>query len=354
LAATAQACYTKRPIPLTEAAIFRRLRTLSRPLRHWLLLVFVLSLAKLFKALPRRLALGTGALVGTAVYALDWADRRRTIEHFRGAYPVETGPWHRRAARAVFAYWGSASADFFTLGSLSPAELAHMIAEVHGVEYLRHGMAEGQGIVIITPHLGHWEMMGQWVSAQRPLGVVARQLFDPRLDQALNAGRLNGGMRVFPRSTSAIPILRWLKDGNALGALADQDTSVDSLFCEFFGRPAKTPTGAVVLSQVTRSVLITGYCWRRPDGRYVIEFEPPIPVPERGERDPMALWPAAQEYTRRIEAKIRQHPEQWVWMHRRWHSPMDEDSNGWQKRHAQACRERMEAWAAAGRPELTA
>jgi KDO2-lipid IV(A) lauroyltransferase len=174
------------------------------------------------------------------------------------------------------------------------------------------------------------------------------------MDKALLAHRAGGGIHIFPRNTSVIPILRWLKEGKALGALADQDTGVDSLFCEFFGRPAKTPTGAVLLAQATKARLITGFCWRQADGRYVVEFEGAIPLPERKDRDPLAFWPAAQEYTRRIEAKIRQHPEQWVWMHRRWKSSMDQDSNGWQSRQAPACRDRIAQWVAAGRPELKA
>ena len=101
-------------------------------------------------------------------------------------------------------------------------------------------------------------------------------------------------MRVFPRNTSVIPILRWLKDGGALGALADQDTGVDSLYCDFFGRPAKTPTGPVLLAQVAQARLITSTCWMQADGRYIIEFEGPIPVPPRQDRDPMALWPTSE------------------------------------------------------------
>ncbi len=259
--------------------------------------------------------------------------------------------WRLRLPK-LFAYWGKAKVDLFRLIDQSPEEIEASIAEVHGVEHLM--AAPEQGIVIVTSHLGHWELMGFWVAKRRKLGVVARQLLDPSLDLALNKQRNAGGMQVFPRNTSVMPILRWLKEGGALGTLADQDTSVDSLFCDFFGHAAKTSTGSVVLAQACNARLITGYCWRRDDGRYVIEFEPDIPVPDRKDRDPLALWGAAQEYTRRCEAKVRQHPEQWVWMHRRWRSAMDVDSTGWQSRLAGPCSERIKAWITAGRPELKA
>jgi KDO2-lipid IV(A) lauroyltransferase len=311
-------------------------------------------LGKAFRWLPAGLARDLGAGLGRILFILVWPERRRTVAHLAAAFPEKPLAWAKAMAREVFAYWGRAAVDFFRLAALSPQALDALVADVRGLEHLLEGADRGVGVVVVVPHLGHWELMGHWTASRRPLAVVARQLFDQRMDQALLAHRAGGGIRIFPRNTSVIPILRWLKEGKALGALADQDTGVDSLFCEFFGRPAKTPTGAVLLAQATEARLITGSCWRQADGRYVIEFEGAIPVPARGERDPLAFWPAAQEYTRRIEAAIRRHPEQWVWMHRRWKSRPDEDSSGWQKRHAQACMDRIAQWVAAGRPELKA
>lgn len=349
-----KACYTGRLSTQPEGTIFRSIRVFTRPLRHGLLLGVVAVLSWAFRLLPLSLARALGARLGQVLFALVWTERRRSLAHLGAAFPDRSPAWIHALARDVFTYWGRASVDFFRLADLSSSDLDAMVAEVRGLEHLMEGADRGLGAVIVVPHLGHWELMGHWTAARRPLAVVARQLFDQRMDKALLAHRLGGGIHIFPRNTSVIPILRWLKEGKALGALADQDTGVDSLFCEFFGRPAKTPTGAVVLAQATRSRLLTGYCWRQADGRYVIEFEPAIPVPMRGDRDAMALWPAAQEYTRRIEAKIRQHPEQWVWMHRRWKSRIDEDSNGWQSRQAQPCLDRIGQWVAAGRPELKA
>jgi KDO2-lipid IV(A) lauroyltransferase len=311
-------------------------------------------LSRLVRALPLKPARAFGTWLGGALYYLLWTERHYALEHLKAAFPDKDQAWLRSTARGVFHHWGWAAVDFFRIADLSPAELDAWVAEVHGLEHLLEGAKLGVGTVVVTPHLGHWELLGNWAALRIPLAVVARQLFDQRMDQALNAQRSGLGVKIFPRNTSVLPILRWLKEGKVLGVLADQDTSVDSLYCEFFGRAAKTPTGAVLLAQACKSRLITGYCWRREDGGYVVEFEGPIPVPDRSERDPMALWPAAQEYTRRIEAKIRQHPRQWAWMHRRWRSSMEEDSNGWQSRQAGPCRERLSAWIAAGRPELKA
>jgi KDO2-lipid IV(A) lauroyltransferase len=323
-------------------------------LRHALLQLLLLGLSKVLRWLSLAPARRLGAWLGARLYPLLWTERRLTLEHLQAAFPEQERLWRRTTAKAVFTHWGQSAVDFFRLADLDRAGLESWVAEVRGLEYLLEGKRLGMGTVVVTPHLGHWELLGNYAALHTPVAAVARQIFDARIDQALNAQREGLGVKVFPRNTSVLPILRWLKEGGVLGVLADQDTSVDSLFCEFFGRPAKTPTGGVLLAQAAKARLITGYCWRQGDGRYVVEFEAAIPVPPRQDRDVMALWPAAQEYTRRIEAKIRQHPEQWVWMHRRWKSRMDQDSNGWQSRQAQACQDRIAQWVAAGRPELKA
>ena len=311
-----------------------------------------MAVGALVRWLPLSAARWVGRRMGSLAYVLAYTERQRTFDHLALAFPDQDLAWRRATARAIFRNLGQSAVDFFCLSTLSPEELETWIAEVRGLEHLTEGAKLGVGSLVVTPHLGHWELLAIWVSMRMPVAAVARQLFDQRMDHALNERRVGSGLKVFPRNTSVLPILRWLKEGGILGVLADQDTSVDSLFCEFFGQPAKTPTGGVLLAQAAKARLLTGYCWRQTDGRYIIEFEPPIPVPGREDRDVMALWPAAQEYTRRIEAKIRQHPEQWVWMHRRWKSRIDEDSNGWQSRQAQPCLDRIRQWVAAGRPEL--
>src|SRR5581483_11010114 len=105
---------------------------------------------------------------------------------------------------------------------------------------------------------------------------------------------------VFERNTSVKPILKWLKEGKVLGVLCDQDTGVDSLFVDFFGRPAKTPSGAAWLAQATGAGVFTAFSARRPDGLYRLRFDPEIPVPPRGQD----FKGVVQEYTRRTEAFI--------------------------------------------------
>jgi KDO2-lipid IV(A) lauroyltransferase len=173
--------------------------------------------------------------------------------------------------------------------------------------------------VAVTGHVGNWEVLAAHTAQFSRVAVVAQRLYDRRFDDALNAGRRKMGITVFPRNTSVRPILKWLNDGGVLGVLCDQDTSVDSVFVDFFGKPAKTPSGPAWLASATGAALATGFIHRQENGRFIIRFSPEIPVPPR-ERPGAALSAVVQEYTRRTEAAIREHPEQWVWMHQRWRS----------------------------------
>jgi KDO2-lipid IV(A) lauroyltransferase len=213
---------------------------------------------------------------------------------------------------------GRGGVEFLRFPGMGTRDVDALVSRVEGLEAFAALARSRRGVVAVTGHMGNWELMMAWISVHFPgqAGAVAQKLYDPRFDEALNGYRRAKGAQVFPRNTAVRPILRFLKEGGMLGALADQDTNVDSLWVPFCNRPSKTPSGPAWLAQSAGAALITLFNWREPDGRYAIRFEPEIAVPARGE----SLEPAVAEYTRRIESALRQHPEQWVWMHERWRS----------------------------------
>lgn len=304
------------------------------------------------RLVPACSARALGRALGRLFYRLVPSERRKTEEALALAFPDSTAAWRRAMGLEVFGHLGLSAAEFFRMADLNSAALEAMVAECVGFEHMEGPVREGRGVVAVTAHLGHFELLAAYAAARVPLHVVARQAYDARLDAALTRRREQHGVFVFGRNTPVRPILRWLKAGNCLGVLCDQDTNVDSLFVEFFGWPAKTPSGAAVLAQSTGAALITAFCFRLPDGRYRLEFQPAIPVPPKGKEGPMGLWNVVQEYTRRTEAAVRRAPGQWAWNHRRWRSEIRRPSNGWDPRLADACLERIAAWRAAGRPPL--
>ena len=93
--------------------------------------------------------------------------------------------------------------------------------------------------------------------------------------------------------------------------LIDQDTKVEGVWVPFFGRPAFTPVGAAKIALKQRAAVVPVFIERLPDGEHLARYHPPLDLPD----DPQA---ATALMTAKIEEQIRRHPEQWVWMHRRW------------------------------------
>ena len=173
-------------------------------------------------------------------------------------------------------------------------------------------------IIIITGHLGNWELIpAYFVSVGLHGGVVARRVYYEKYERLLSRLRLSKGFRVFYRDESPRAILKTLKNNEVVGILADQDVrKLDGVFVEFFGRPAYTPTAPVLIAMKTGAPLIPARIVR--EGRkHRIVVDEPIPLRRSGDRE-ADLVHNTQAWSRVIERYIREHPDQWVWMHRRW------------------------------------
>jgi KDO2-lipid IV(A) lauroyltransferase len=180
-------------------------------------------------------------------------------------------------------------------------------------------LAEGKGVVLITGHVGNWEILGQAIAAAGyPITTVAKPSFDPRVTRWLQEWRSRHGLKVIWRGqNSGKAILRALRSNSLLAFLIDQDTKTTGDYVPFFGRPAFTPTTPAALALRTGAPLI--FCWHHRRGkRHQISIERvAFERSDNHERDVLALTALL---TARLEGVIRTVPEQWVWMHRRWRS----------------------------------
>jgi len=299
-----------------------------KKIKNSLIFAAVAGLYMLFNLLPRKVAGKLGAGLGRLFFYLVAFERKKTLRMLGIGLPALPEAERRRLAAGVFAHLGRGGAEFMRFPRMGPAEVEARIAEVRGWEKCESVLKSGRGIVFVTAHMGHWELLAAWTALHARVAVVARQVYDSRLDKALNDLRAAKGVTVFARNTSVKPILRWLKGGGVLGTLADQDTSVDSVYVNFFGREAKTPSGPAWLASVIGAALMTAFSMRQADGNYLLEYQDAIAIPSqnRGKQD---LKAAVQEYTERTEAFIRRAPEQWAWNHDRWRSKKEEASTGW-------------------------
>ena len=290
---------------------------LARRLRVVGLYAGVRVLELVSRIVPGSAAPGLGAAIGRFALAVAPSLGRQPLRQLELCYG-DTLPHPARKAlvRGLFDHLGRSVFEVLRLRRLTPERVDKMV-DVEGIEHLQAVQRAGRGFIIVTGHLGNWELMAAWVAQRVPLSVLARFLPNWKLNEWLVETRRRQGVRTVYRGSfeAAREALRALRRGEALGILIDQDTAVDGDFVPFFGRPAFTPTGAAALALRTGAPLLPTFI-HRDRGRHRIVFEPPVHVENRGTKHETQRAYTAL-LTERIEHRIRQHPEQWVWMHRR-------------------------------------
>ncbi|MEJ5368775.1 MAG: lysophospholipid acyltransferase family protein [Bryobacteraceae bacterium] len=175
--------------------------------------------------------------------------------------------------------------------------------------------ARGRGVLVATAHLGNWEFSAfAHALLTEPMAVVARPMDNPRLDELITHYRTLSGNRVLGRGQDFLrPLVETLRANGAVGILVDQNVTADrGIFIDFFGRKACVDSGFARLAHRTGAAVLPGYAlWSESEQRYVLHFEPEIPITGDALQDTQAIHS-------RLEAAIRRAPDQWLWIHRRW------------------------------------
>ncbi len=239
--------------------------------------------------------------------------RRIALRNLALAYPEKTGAEHARIVEGVFRSIGRLIAVFARFPRLSRSNIGEWIS-YEGLEHYLEAKRRGRGVLIATAHLGNWELSAfAHALLTEPMHVVVRPLDNPRIDRLVEHHRQLSGNRLIGKWDSARAILRALRANEAIGILIDQNTSPEEgVFVDFFGVPACANTAFVRLAARTGATVIAGFAlWCEAQGRYVLRFYRELPMTGDAQRDTQTLQSL-------LESVIRQYPDQWLWMHRRW------------------------------------
>jgi KDO2-lipid IV(A) lauroyltransferase len=302
---------------------------LARTVRHdlgYALLRVLLGGARL---LPLGVLRGVGWLTGRVALPLAPRDRRWALAHIARAFPEREERWRRALARRCAGHLGMVLGEVAWLWAASP-EAIQARTDVEGVEHLTGDLGPKRGAILVTGHCGNWEWLNLALGASGvPMTVTAREVYDPRLDELARRLRSRfGGESALRGKDAGGRLVRALRKGRVIGLLIDQDIDAPGVFVEFFGQPAWTPSGAALLALRTGRPVVMGFGTRLPNGRMRLSFSPPVEI-VRGpdlEGDVAALTAIL---TAHIERQVRAHPEQWVWMHRRWKHQPGEGETVW-------------------------
>jgi KDO2-lipid IV(A) lauroyltransferase len=270
------------------------------------------------RIIPMRLLFAIGTAGGWCAYYLLKRERRKTLANIELAYGGEKSAKERaRLARAVFINLGRNVSELALYPRLDDASFRRFVA-MEGQEILDRELRKGKGVLIITGHIGNWELFPSFIiAAGYTGGVIARRAYYEKYERLLFGLRRSKGFRIFYRDESPKEILKTLRNNEVIGILADQDVrKLDGVFVNFFGMPAYTPTAPVLIAMKSDASLIPGRIVRE-GRRHRIRLDEPIALRSTGDRESDLIY-NTQQWSDCIERYVKERPEQWVWMHRRW------------------------------------
>ena len=241
--------------------------------------------------------------------------RRVARRNLSFAMPQLDAPAREAVIDGVFRSIARLLATFARFPTIGRENLDRWI-RLEGGEHFASAIRKGRGVLFATAHLGNWELSAfAHALMAEPMHVVVRPLDNPLIDALVERRRSLSGNRLIEKKDFARGILKALAANQAVGILIDQNASPsDGEFVNFFGTAACASTGFAKLAAHSGAAVIPGFAlWSNEERRYILRFYPPIDMSGDAARDTQALQSV-------LEDVIRAHPDQWLWIHRRWKS----------------------------------
>lgn len=263
--------------------------------------------------LPRRAAFALGRfyahLLDAAVTRLRGVARR----NLELAFPEKDAAEREAIADGVFRSLGRSLVVFANLPSINEENVREWI-DYDGFEHFAEARRRGRGVLFATAHVGAWELSAySHALMTEPMHVVVRPLDNPLVNALVERRRRGSGNSVIGKKELARSILRALAKNEAVGILIDQNSSAaEGVFVDFFGVKACAHSGFAKLAARSGAAVIPGFAvWDEALGRFVLKFLPIVPVTGDTTADTQRLHHV-------LESFVREHPDQWLWIHRRW------------------------------------
>jgi KDO2-lipid IV(A) lauroyltransferase len=235
------------------------------------------------------------------------------------AYPEKSDADRLGILREEYRSLGWQMAEFCQMPKYR-RERAAEIASYEGLENFLAARAKGKGVLVVTGHLGAWELSSFYHSLMGyPMSMVIRRLDNPRVDALVNRIRCLHGNRVVHKDDFARGLLQAMHRGETVGILMDTNmTPPQGVFVPFFGVPACTASGLARVALKTGAAVLPGFMvWEEKEGKYVLHFGEELELIRTGEAAEDIVANTAL-FTSAIERYVRRYPGQWLWVHRRW------------------------------------
>jgi KDO2-lipid IV(A) lauroyltransferase len=269
--------------------------------------------------LPRSVARAVGAGLGAAAWTLLGRLRRVGLQNLQLALPEKTEAEREVILRGVFRSLGWQVGEFCKMSGYTPQQASKFI-RYDGLESYLAAREKGKGVLVLTGHLGAWELSSFYHSLMGyPMSLVIRRLDNPLVDEFVNRIRCLHGNRVIHKDEFARGLLSSMHRGETVGILMDTNmTPPQGVFVPYFGVDACTASGLARVALHSGAAVLPGFLlWEAVEKKYVLRFGEELELIRTGDMASDIVANTAL-FTATIEAYVRRYPEQWLWVHRRW------------------------------------
>lgn len=289
-------------------------------LRHRAEYLFLRAVLLPMQVLPRVSARRLGAFLTRIVGKIAGGLKRTGRRNLQLAFPGIPEQEMDSLLAGMYRNLGWLLAEFAQMPRYSASYVQKHVMRYEGLENYVAAAQKGNGVLVLTGHLGAWELSSFVHSLLgRPMGMVIRRLDNPLVDDYVNSIRCMHGNRILHKDDFARGLLRAMQAGETVGILMDTNmTPPQGVFVPFFGREACTASGLARVARKTGAAVLPGFLlWSEEEQRYVLHFGAELKLYKTADAEADAMANTAL-FAAVTESYIRRYPDQWLWLHRRW------------------------------------
>jgi len=280
---------------------------------------FLFYLTIFFRLFPLTIALKIATYLGKLFFYINHTHRKRAINNLIRAFPEKDYQKILRICKQVYINLAKVFMEFIFLPKIDRNYVNRKV-KVIGEENLKEALKKKKGIVAVTGHIGNWELLGTIVvKIGYPLAAIYHPMKNPYSDKLFYKIRSATGMELIPMKDSLRGSIKALKENKLIGLIADQDAGDAGIFVDFFGTPASTAKGPAVFAVKTKAPMIFFTLIRGENDTHTLYISKPLKVKITGNLD-NDIYYNTKLWSDELEKWVRKYPEQWFWVHRRWHT----------------------------------
>jgi len=273
----------------------------------------------LINLLPEGFALWVGRQLGNIAYYVDWEHRHVALQNLDIAFGKEKSEPERQAiAKRNFQNMGMMAIEFFRIPKMDMESYRRKV-RVEGLEEALKLLEKKKGGLLLIGHFGNWELMGFMSKViGNPILVIAKPIKDPRIDRWVTGIRQAAGLEFLPPKGATRKVIQALSQNRVVGILIDQRAKRSrGIWADFFGKKAPTAPGLAALAIKSGAPVIPVFMIRNGFKKHLLLIKEPMKLVQTGDMK-KDVATNTQLFTHTLESMIRQYPDQWFWIHRRW------------------------------------